>query len=147
MKFTTRSMLILILVVVVQPGIVFADTARNSTAEVVSYSGSFVYDSTSSFTAIDRLFANRDRTWTLQDIVSMPIADAQNVVSSEEIGAPAASAADVEPDDLFDLLRPERSSGERIVEAPIEAAIVPEPMSFVLLASGLLPRLGRKWNG
>lgn len=139
MKFAMRLMMMVSLVVVIQPGSGFADTIRNSTEAVVGYSGSFVFDSTLSFTPADRLFGNRVERWTRQDIVAMPIADAQNAVTG--------TATDVEPDDAFNLMRPDRSSGERIAEAPIEAAAVPEPMSLVLLASGLLPLLRRKWRG
>jgi hypothetical protein len=138
MKSAMRLVSIFILVVVVQPGNVYAETIRDNTTVVAGYSGSFVFDSTSSFTLSDRLFADRDHPWTRPDTVAMPSADSQNAVSETPT---------MEPDDPFDLLRPERSSGERIAGAPIEAAIVPEPMSVVLLAGGLLPLLRRKWRG
>lgn len=135
MKFLLRFMFVLGLLAIVQTGDALADvTIPGPGVDVVKSSNSLV---ASPFVTEP---INLWHSWMIQRTMDVPLSDSEFSLNYQASSPVVALPTGVEGSSLIELSRPDRSSGERTAAAPIDpqAAIVPEPMTLLLLGSGLL---------
>jgi hypothetical protein len=135
MKYLVRFMFVLGLLAIVQTGDALADaTIPGLGVDVVKSSNSIA---PSPFVTEP---INLWHSWMIQRTMDVSLTDSESSLNDQEATPVVEIPASDEGSPSIELSRPDRTSGERTAAGPIDPQIaaVPEPMTLVLLGSGLL---------